>query len=70
MAPVLESLTSKPKSFSPPFLGPHLQHMEVPRLGFELERHPPAYTTATAAPGPSCTCDLLHSHRNATSLVA
>ena len=31
-----------------PFLGLHLQHMEVPRLGVELE--PPAYTTATATP--------------------
>ena len=30
------------------FLGPHLQHMEVPRLGVELELKPTAYTTATA----------------------
>ena len=30
------------------FLGSHLQHMEVPRLGDELELHLPAYTTATA----------------------
>ena len=32
------------------FLGPHLQHMEVPRLGVELELQLPAYTTATATP--------------------
>ena len=28
------------------FLGPHLQHMEVPRLGVESELQLPAYTTA------------------------
>ena len=31
------------------FLGPHLQHMEVPGLGVKLELQLPAYTTATAA---------------------
>ena len=30
------------------FLGPHLQHMEVPRLRGELELQLLAYTTATA----------------------
>ena len=30
------------------FLGPHLRHMEVPRLGVEMEPQLPAYTTATA----------------------
>ena len=35
------------------FLGPHLQHMEVPRLGIESELELPAYTTATAMPDPS-----------------
>ena len=30
------------------FLGLHLWHMEVPRLGVELELQPPAYTTTTA----------------------
>ena len=30
------------------FLGPHLRHMEVPRLGVNLELQLPAYTTATA----------------------
>ena len=34
--------------------------MEVPRLGVELELQLLAYTTATAAPDPSCTCDLCH----------
>ena len=30
------------------FLGLHLQHMEVPRLGVESELQLPAYTTAMA----------------------
>ena len=30
------------------FLGPHLWHMEVPRLGTEMELQLPAYATATA----------------------
>ena len=33
------------------FLGSHLQHMEVPRLGVELELQLPAYATATATAG-------------------
>ena len=41
------------------FLGPHLQHMEVPRLGVKLELQLPAY--ATAMPDPSLVCDLHHS---------
>ena len=45
------------------FLGPNLQHMEVPRLGIELELQLPAYTTDTdtAMQDPSCICDLHHS---------
>ena len=43
------------------FLGPHLQHMEVPRLRVELELQRPAYLTATATPDPSCILDLLRS---------
>ena len=35
------------------FLGPHTQHMEVPRLGVESELHPLAYATATAMRNPS-----------------
>ena len=34
------------------FLGPHPQHMEVPRLGVKLELQMLAYTTATAMPDP------------------
>ena len=40
------------------FLGPHLQHMEVPRLGVELELQLLAYTTATATLDLRCVCDL------------
>ena len=34
------------------FLGPHLWHMEVPRLGVESELQRLVYTTATAMPDP------------------
>ena len=40
------------------FLGPLLQHMEVPRLGVESELQLPASTTATATQDPSRVCDL------------
>ena len=43
------------------FLGPHLQHMEVPRLRAKSEPHLPAYTIATAMQDPSCVCNLDHS---------
>ena len=43
------------------FLGPHLWHMQVPRLGVELELQLPTYTTATATPDSSLVCDLHHS---------
>ena len=43
------------------FLGPHLWHMEVPRLGGKLELQLPAYATATARGDPSLICDLHHS---------
>ena len=43
------------------FLGSHLQHMEVPRLGTESELQLLAYTTNTAIPDPSHICNLLHS---------
>ena len=39
------------------FLGPHLWHMEVPRLGVKLELQQPA----TAMPDPSVVCKLYHS---------
>ena len=35
--------------------------MEVNWLAVELELWPPAYTTATAMPDPSCVCNLHHS---------
>ena len=40
------------------FLGPHLKHMEIPRLGVQSELQLPAYTTATAMPGLSHICGL------------
>ena len=43
------------------FLGPHLQHMEVPKLGVESELQLPAYVPATAMPAPTLVCDLRHS---------
>jgi len=43
------------------FLGPHLQHMEVLRLGIKLELQLPAYARATATQDPSCIYDLHHS---------
>ena len=43
------------------FLGPHPRHIEVPRLGGELELQLPAYATATATSDLSPICDLHHS---------
>jgi len=43
------------------FLGPHLWHMEVPRLGVKSELLLPAYTTATTMWDLSHICDLHHS---------
>ena len=43
------------------FLGLHLRHTEVPRLGINSELQLPAYTTAKATRGPSHVCDLHHS---------
>ena len=42
-------------------LGPHLRHMEVPRLGIQSELQLQAYTTATAMPDLSLVCDLHYS---------
>ena len=39
-------------------LGPHLWHMEVPRLGVKSEQWLPAYTTARATPHSSYIYDL------------
>ena len=35
------------------FLGPHLRHKEIPRVGVKLELQLLAYTTATAMRDPS-----------------
>ena len=40
------------------FLGPYMRHMEVPRLGVEMELQLPAYTTVTETRDPSCVCNL------------
>ena len=45
------------------FLGPHLRHMEVPRLGVQSELQLPAYTAATATPDLSCIRDLPRTFR-------
>ena len=45
------------------FLGPHLRHMEVPRLGVDSELQLPTYTTATATSDPGRDCNLHHSSR-------
>ena len=43
------------------FLGPHQQHVEVPRLGVGSEQQLPAYTRATATQDLSRSCDLHYS---------
>ena len=43
------------------FLGPHPWHMEIPRLGIQLELWLPAYTTVTAMRDLSQVCKLYHS---------
>ena len=43
------------------FLRLYLQHMAVPRIGFELELQLLAYTTATETQDPSHICELHHS---------
>ena len=50
------------------FSGPHLRHMEVPRLGVESELQLQAYTTATATPDLSCVFDLHHSSQQSQIL--
>ena len=43
------------------FLGPHLQCVEVPRLGVQSKQQLPAYTTVIAMQDLSRICDLHHS---------
>ena len=45
------------------FLGPHLWHVEVPRLRVQVELPLLATATATATPDPDQICDLHHSSR-------
>ena len=42
------------------FLAPHVQHMEVPRLGVRSELQLSAYATATATSDPRHICNLHH----------
>ena len=43
------------------YIGPHPQHLEVPRLGVKIDLHLPAYATSTAMQDPSRVCDLHYS---------
>ena len=43
------------------FSGPHLRHMECPRLGVQLGLQLPAYARTTVTPDPSHVCNLHHS---------
>ena len=45
------------------FLGLHLQHVEVPRLGVRLELQLPSYATTTATLDLSCVFDPHHGSR-------
>ena len=52
------------------FLGPHPQHMEVPRQGIKSDLQLPAYTIATVTQDPSHVCNLRHTaHGNTGSLT-
>ena len=51
------------------FLGPNLQHMEVPRLGVDLELQLLAYTTATATWDLSGVCNLYRSSWQCQTLI-
>ena len=52
------------------FLGPHLWHMEVPRLGIELlELQLQAYATATVMPDLNCVCEYTTALGSARSLT-
>ena len=51
------------------FLGLHLWHIEVPRLGVESALQLPPYTTTTATPDPSLICNLHCSCSYTRSLI-
>ena len=50
------------------FLGLHLWHMEVPRLGVEWGLQLPAYAIATTTQDPSCVCNLHYSSQQGQGL--
>ena len=52
------------------FKGPHLWHMDAPRLGVQSEPQLLAYTRATAMPDQSCICHLHHSSQQCWILNA
>ena len=51
------------------FLGLHLWHIDVPRLGAESELQLPAYATATTMQELICVCGYTTAHSNAGSLT-
>ena len=51
------------------FLGLHLRHTKVPRLGVESELQPPAYTTATAEQIQATSATYTTAHGDAGSLT-
>ena len=51
------------------FLGPHLQHMQVPRLGVELELQLLAYTIGTTMPDPICNLHCISPQLAATRVL-
>ena len=51
-------VTNRKNSFFFVFLGPHLKHMKVPRLGVESELLLLTCATASAMWDPGCVCDL------------
>ena len=59
----LNKTVLKPLSSILFFSGPHLWHMEVPRLGVELGLQLPTYAYTTATQDPSPVWDLHHSSR-------
>ena len=68
-APLLEWFSCFIMKYVFCFLELHLWHVEIPRLGVELELQLPAYATATATQDLSRVCELRHSSRNARSLT-
>ena len=51
------------------FLGLNSQHMEVPRLGVQLDLQLPAYTTATATRIQAASVTYITAHDNSGSLT-